>query len=89
MLLSIAVPYLSQMFSENTQQFTGQDRAGQGRTRVKHGGTLCTLMTQEEEQKFKVTLNYIETLSQNKGIEGEGKEGRQGKEQSPPPQNLN
>lgn len=46
-------------------------------------------MTQEEEQKFKVTLNYIETLSQNKGIEGEGKEGRQGKEQSPPPQNLN
>lgn len=60
----------------------GQDRAGEDRTRAKHDDTHCHLRTQEEKQKFKVTLNYIKTLSQNKGREGGRKEGRQGKEQS-------
>lgn len=65
----------------------GKEGTGQDRTRAKHGDTHCHLWTQEEDQKFKVTLNYIKTLSQNKGREGGRKEGRQGKEESP--QNLN
>lgn len=58
---------------EETVKIEKEGRRGQDRRRQDGNmvtDTHCHLRTQEEDQKFKVTLNYIETFSQNKGKEG-------------------